>query len=586
MNYNEIFSKDNSIYETWRLCNADNPDLPAVEYFGKQWTFGEVDEMIDVYAHAFMSLLPDRSKSVTFCVPTLPSMIFAFYALNKIGVRANFISDAILKSDASKYLDDTDSEILFILDKFYSNVATEVNKTKVKTIIVVSLMNDVGDLSKLIQQIKLSNPDLKRVPKFLIKNKMKSAFSKIKAKYAVCGKEIINLSEFISFSENNTTPVEQRFTPNETAVVLYTGGSTGIPKGVEKTNEEFLAMARIYVKMNFFNLKAGARKLVLIPPNHPTSFVHSIILPWVSGKTLVLQPIYSKLTFAYDLFNLKPQILIAAPSHYATLPKCSLPDGALSHLKVAFCGGEAVSLELANSVNNALERLGAQRPCIISCYGMSELGPLTHNSFFMSTPLNKVGSPIPEVVARIVDDSGNILGDNIRGNLEIKTPCRMKGYFKQPELTKVFFTDDGFAITGDIAVRDEDGNYDVLGRATDLIVAPDGTKVYLFDIERIVYKDSAVLECEVIGLEVGGKKVPVVHIILNPEYIEKDEEVIPRIHKLCQEHLTKNEMPQGYKIRETFATNQISAKRDIASLALERDGYFAVENGVLRAVSF
>ena len=83
---------------------------------------------------------------------------------------------------------------------------------------------------------------------------------------------------------------------------------------------------------------------------------------------------------------------------------------------------------------------------------------------------------------------GKLLGDNIRGNLEVKTPCRMKGYFKQPDLTAEFFTDDGFAITGDIAIRDENGYYDVLGRASDSILASDGSKVFLFDIEEMIYE--------------------------------------------------------------------------------------------------
>ena len=104
MIHKEIFNHDNSIYETWRLCNAGHPDLPAIEYFGNQWTFVETDVMIDIYARAFMSLLPDKSKSVTFCVPTLPSTLFAFYALNKIGIRANFVSHTILPSDPKEYI--------------------------------------------------------------------------------------------------------------------------------------------------------------------------------------------------------------------------------------------------------------------------------------------------------------------------------------------------------------------------------------------------------------------------------------------------------------------------------------------------
>ena len=572
MNLKEIFNQDNSIYETWRLCNAGHPDLPAVEYFGNQWTFAETYEMIDVYARAFMPMLPDKTKSVTFCVPTLPSTLFAFYALNKIGIRANFVSHTILPSDPKEYIDETDTEILVLFDGFFPVVAEGIAKTNARKIIIVSLADGVETI-----------PDYVPDP---IRAMLQKSYSAKKIQAAMPQLEILPLDDLVAIGRRSSETVESIYNKGETAVVLYTGGSTGVPKGVEKTNEEFASMAYIYSQIDFFGGKAGDRNLVFIPPNHPTCFVHSIVIPHLAGVTHILQPIYSKNTFAYDLLYLKANIVMAAPSHYATLPECDLPDGALVHLNMPFCGGEAVSVELAVSVNNALRRLGVKNPNLLIGYGMSEIGPMTHIPIGVTGLLNKVGKPLPGVNSRIVDDNGSILGDNTRGNLEIKTPCRMKGYFKQPELTKVFFTEDGFAKTGDIAIRDEDGNYDVLGRASDSIVAHDGSKVYLFDIERVVYKDMTVLECEVIGLEAGGAKVPVVHIVLNAEYTGKIEETVLRIHNLCREHLSENEMPHGYKIREAFGTNPISAKRDYRALELERDGFLMPDGDGMRDVSF
>jgi len=572
MDLKEIFSKDISIYETWRLCNAEHPDLPAIEYFGNQTTFKQTDEMIDVYARAFMSLLPDRTKSVTFCVPTLPSTLFAFYALNKIGIRANFVSHTILPSNPKEYIDESDTEVLVLFDGFFSTVTEGIAGTSLRKIVITSLADGVDTVPDYV-------PEQVRA----LLHKSNSA-QKIQA--AMPHMNVISLDDFVAIGEQSTVAVDSIYNKGETAVVLYTGGSTGIPKGVEKTNEEFTAMLRIYTQVDYFGLKAGERFLVIAPPNHPTVFVHCIVLPWLIGVTKVLQPIYDKYTFAHDLFYLKAKSVMAAPSHYAVLPACEFPNGALSHLNTAFCGGEAVSVELAVSVNKALERLGVKNPYLLIGYGMSEIGPLTHIPVGVLNLQNKVGKPLPGVVSRIVDDKGCIQGDNIRGNLEIKSPCRMKGYFKQPELTKAFFTEDGFAKTGDIAIRDENGYYDVLGRASDSIVAHDGSIVYLFDIERVVYKDIAVLECEVTGLEADGAKVPVVHIVLNAEYTGKVEETILRIHNLCREHLSENEMPHGYKVREAFGTNPISQKRDYKALELERDGFLMPDGDRLRDVSF
>jgi acyl-coenzyme A synthetase/AMP-(fatty) acid ligase len=282
----------------------------------------------------------------------------------------------------------------------------------------------------------------------------------------------------------------------------------------------------------------------------------------------------------------KIELAMAAPSHYATLLNSGLKADDLSLLRLAACGGEPVSYELAAAISKTLEKAGAICPWVSLGYGMSELGPTVFTSNNKSNIHNKVGGIISDVEVRIVDDDGKILGENEKGHLEVKSPYRMKGYFKQPELTKAFFTVDGFAKTGDIAMRDENGYYDVLGRATDYIIAPDGVKVYLFDIERVVYKDSTVAECEVIGLEVNGKSIPIVHIVLNTEYLGKDTEVILRVHKLCKEYLTESEIPQGYKIREAFGTNPISTKRDYQALMVEREGFYAIEGDEVREVMF
>ena len=570
--YEEIFSQDHSIYETWRLCNAGHPDLPAMEYFENQYTFKQCDELIDVYAKAFLEMLPDKNRSVTFCVPTLPSTIIAFYALNKIGVRANFVSHTVLPTNPKEYLEDTDTEILILFDGFFKAVASSIKKVKLKKVIIISLSDDVETIPDYV-------PDQLR--KYL---QMTGAAKKIKL--ALLSKKVLSLEKFVNIGKKSKKNVESVYNKGDTAVVLYTGGSTGIPKGVEKTNEEFTYMARIYAQMDNHDIRPGDRNLLLIPPNHPTNFVHGITIPWLFGPTQVLQPIYNKDTFANDLYISKAQNTLAAPSHYATLMNCKLPDGALSNLKWAFCGGEAVSPELAVATNKELKRLGVINPYLVIGYGMSEIGPMAIFEQNNPTLGHKVGKPIPEVIARIVDDNGNILGSNKRGNLEIKTPCNMKGYFKNPKLTKEFFTDDGYAITGDIAICDEDGFYDVLGRATDSIIIPDGMKIYLFDIERVVYKDPAVLECEVVAIEAESIKYPVVHIVLNPEYIGQDAQIIKRIHQLCKEHLKDFEMPRGYKIRDNFGTNPISQKRDYQALLLERDGYFAVDGDDLVEIDF
>ena len=569
-NCNTSNKNDSSIYEAWQLTNLNHPELPAIEYFGNQWTFKQCEDLIDIYAHAFSSLLPDKTKSVTFCTPTLPSTFFAFYALNKIGIRANFISHTVLPSNPIEYIEETDTEVLVLFDGFFKSVAKSLRKVKLKKIIIVSLSDGVKTIPEYTSE---------RLRPYLQKSN-----SAKKINLVMPFKKIMSLDRFTSIGLKSTVAIKEAYNTSDVAVVLYTGGSTGVPKGIEITNETTNNLIEAY--KNITNIDPGTRCLVLIPPNHPTSFMISMLMPWRYGATQVLQPIYNKDSFANDLINTKSQFTMAAPSHYATLLNTNLQKGDFSFLRTAFCGGEPVPFDLAIALNDVFERAGVQKPELALGYGMSEIGPMAIFTPNAKGLVNKVGQPLPGVKCRIVDERNNILEDKHRGLLEINTPMRMKGYFKQPELTKAFFTEDGYAITGDIAVRDENGYYDVLGRASDSIVTPDGTKVYLFDIERVVYKDVAVLEAEVVGLNVKGTEIPVVHIVLHTEYIGKDKEIILRIHKLCKEHLSENEIPQGYKIREAFGTNPISTKRDYQALALERDGYYMVDGDEVVEVSF
>ncbi len=555
----EVKVINGSIYDQWLHSNRKNFNVSGIEYFEKKVTFEDINKMIDVYARAFKSLRNNENSSVTICGPLIPSTIYSFYALNKLGVRVNFVSPNLIAVNGKKYIDDNETETLIILDRFYPSVVTELKKTSLKNVILTSLSDDV-DLNlkeklggtQIYDSIKTEQLD----------NKLS---------------EFLNLEKLLKVGENKNDEIVSKYERDSSAVILYTGGSTGVPKGVEITNEGMTNMYKICLEQEY-DYEVGDRNLCLIPPNHPTSFVHCLVTPWLYGTTQVLQPIYDKKTFANDLKNLKVQYAMGAASHYATLLKSNLKENDLAHLKWAFCGCEPVSYELARNINKVFERTGVQNPYLALGYGMSELGPMCMLSYKIPGLYNKVGRPVPTAKARIRDiKTGKFLGSNKRGKLEIKTPCRMKGYYKNPELTKQFFMDDGYARTGDIAVRDEFGNYEVLGRENDSFEAPNGEIIYLFDIENFIYQDDAIMEAEVVKIPVNdgiNKWLPLVHVVLKPEYIGQEKAIIQRLHKKCLNKFKGFYIPKGYKVRKEFETNLASGKRDYLSLLDEREGFY------------
>jgi len=544
--------------------------MPAIEYFGNQTTFSETNKKIDLYARSFKELQKDPESSVTFCTPTLPSTKFFFYALNKLGIRANFVSDTILPSDGTRYLDETKTEILVVFDQFYPKLAEAIARTSVKNILIVSL-------SDCIETIPEHFPD-----------KLKYALSAngaeaIKNK-AIPGKEYFSLEDYTKISNGKNYPVDSVCSSDKTAVILYTGGSTGIPKGVEKTNAEFVAMGNIYDDPELgLNVKAGERNGIFIPPNHPTSLVNSMVAQWFFGTTNVLQPIYNRFTFPYDIFNLKLNIAVAAPSHYFTFPNTDLPDGALKGFRLPMCGGEAVNERLYDKVNSALKRLGAQNPLTVA-YGMSEIGPLA-----IMTVGRRAGKPVPGADMRLIGIDGNEIIGPGRGKGEIRNPgLHMKGYYKEPELTKEFWTVDGYAITLDIFDRDKGGYYDAKGRAEDYFTDASGEIHYMFDIENFLSVNESVLEVEIQKLVIdrGSIEIPVAHLVLDNNAGKNEAEIIRELSEMCEKGLQKEKRPLGYRIHHEFGTNPISTKRDYQALALIRDGYYNNDSNGLFEISF
>jgi Acyl-CoA synthetases (AMP-forming)/AMP-acid ligases II len=573
-----VITTNMSFYQYWRDINQANSSLKALEYFGKSWTFTEVKQMIIKYAKAISKLKIENGKSITICAPLIPASTVLIYAANMLGIQINLISEELLKYNPKKYLEETDTDTLIILDVFLHKVTPQaVYATNIKNIILISFADDSLSPEAIIEKLKLPN--------------LFGAFTMAGVPEHI---NLMNKEQFYNFGEDVLDDPISVFVPESTAVVLYTGGSTGIPKGVELYNEKINRVAQLCTEVNLDYIP-GDRNLLLIPPNHPTSLVHGLIAPWAcheGGITQVCQPIYNRFTFAKDIVENNIQSVVAAPSHYATLPTSGLNPGDLVNFKNPFCGGEPIPYELALAINKALSHASCKTE-LIYAYGMSELGPTAMVSPHVKGLGNKVGKPVPGVEVRIVDDEGNILGANQRGNLQIKAECAMKGYFKNAELTKSFYTKDGFGKTGDIAIKDDNGYYSVPGRAGDSYVIKSNDKterIYLFDIENYVYKAApeVILEAEAVGLSIENKseKIPVVHIVLNEEYKNREEEALILLTEKCNAELNCHEIPKGFKFRDKFATNSASGKRDFKSLTKERDDYLRYNDGKVEKISF
>ena len=516
--------------------------------------------MAEDYAKAFLSIGVKNGDVVTVVTAGTMDTILYFAGLNKIGAVIQFVNPNYMKFNSKKYINDTGCKILICLDRFYPLIKDAIAETNVSTIIAPSISEYFSPLYKSIIRGK-----------------------KIKKSERISGVKYYNLKEFLKKGTDEDNPLSEiSYEISKPAIITYTSGTTGDPKGVVHTNDSMNNMLDIYQISGGFGASEGVRNLVLITPMYLTSFVHSVIGPMSVGAINILQPIYRPKNLGKDIMKYKPETVVASKAHYIYLEEAKLKRGSLHNTKYAYCGGEAISRAVAQRINKTLEYYGIA-PMVLG-YGQTEFGTMTMFNIDIPDRVNESGILIPKVRAKIVDfKTGKDVLEGERGELWIQSPAVMKEYFNNQSATDAFFVQDEngetWAKTGDVAEIKYRYNgepvYEVSGRASDSFVDEEGNIVYLFDIEMKVEEASGVREAEVVSLTVDGRKVPVVHLILDEESKGKEQEILSKIDSMLRENAaSKNAVPYAYKIRDGFATSPISGKRNYEILQYETEGYF------------
>lgn len=552
--------------------SSENLKITAFESLGgSSIDYKTFFEMVNVYAKGFLEIGIQNRDMVSICSAGTLDTMLNFAALNRIGATAQFVNPNYLKVNGKKYIDDTNTKLLICMDRFYPLVKQELEKTNIKKI----LLSSMSEYSSFLYKIIISRKKVKkedRIPKV----------------------EYIELPDFIRKGENSNIKIERiQYEKEKPAVIAYTSGTTGDPKGIVHTNDSINNMISIYAMTGGFGPGRGDRNLVLIPPMYLTSFVHSLFGTMILGPTNILQPIYDASTLGRDLKKYEPKTVIASKAHYINLKNSNLKKDSLSFLQYPYCGGEAFSKATITKINKILEYYGI--PPVILGYGQSELGTMAMFNSDVPSRTNESGILIPEVEAKILDlKTKEPVKRGERGELYIKTPAMMKEYLNNKEATSKFIVIDNegnkWGKTGDIAaiIGEHEGKdiYEVFGRKTDSFISKEGKIIYLFDIENKVEEIKFVKEAEIISLNINDENVPIAHVILDEKMnIDEKSAVIYINEKLKESFSDSNYIPYAYKIRKKFATSPISGKRDYKILESELDNFYKVnENNELEIV--
>lgn len=514
-----------TIFEYMKADNEKYLNNIALKYFNTKITYKQFFEKIEDCEKAFVVNGIKDGDIVTICMPNTPEAVIAFYALNKIGAVANMIHPLSGQTEIKNFINEVNSKLIITIDIACNKVLNVADDTKLEKIITVTPADSMGFIAK-------------RMYKYT-KNAVKIPSDS----------RLVSWDKFIKTGETvkDISNKEIIYTENKLAVILHTGGTTGKPKGVMLTNDNFNAMVEQFFKGEN-NFERGDSILAIMPVFHGFGLCSSIHLPLSVGVHPILIPKLNGKKLDKVFKKYKPNNIIGVPTLFkGMLTNKKLKDMDMSYLKYVVSGGDLVKDSLESDINDFLKQHGSKAK-LSKGYGLSEaVAGVTFASKDYNFP-SSIGIPMTDTNIKIVNPGTNdeLLNGEI-GEMCIKSPSVMEGYYNNLEETENVLQDN-WLHTGDLGYC-ENGIFYFAQRKGNMIISS-GVNVYPSNIEQVIETHEAVAVCAVIGIYHSYKmQVPKAYIVLKEGY-ESSEELKNEIDSLCRKNLNIYSIPYSYEFRE------------------------------------
>jgi len=511
---------------------ARYPENIAIEYYGRTYTYRAFYEMIRDTAKSLKSQGVKEGDTIAICMPNTPEAILMFYAANMVGALVSLIHPLSAEKEIQNYINGSGAIFLLSLDLVYDKVHNIVDNTCIKKIVIAS----AGD-------------SLKTIKKFLYKFKNRGTVPKIELT-----DDIMTWNEFINYGYDYQGEIACLKGANDPAVILYSGGTSGDPKGILLTNMNFNALALSCHKM-IEQSGVGESILAILPIFHGFGLGVCIHTTLGCGMRVVLVPNFNPKDFGKLLHKHKISIVCGVPSLFESLTKTSMGKNDLSKLKSAISGGDFMSKDLKNKVDTYFREHGSNAEIRVG-YGLTEA-----SAAICVTPTGEyressIGVPFPDTyikVVRVGTHDEVPYGED--GEICISGPTVMMGYLNNLEETiqTLQIHEDGrtWLHTGDVGSMDKDGFVYFKQRVKRIIIS-NGYNLYPSYIETIINSHPDVFTSTVIGIP-HPKKVQVAkaYIVLK-DGVKPSKDVEKSIRLHCEKNLARYSLPAVYEFRESL----------------------------------
>mgnify|MGYP001131887365 CR=1 FL=1 len=514
-----------SLVQLMEQAFRDYADRTAYSFMGKDISFGETDALSRRLAAYLQGLGLARGDRVALMMPNVPQYPVAVAAVLRAGFVVVNVNPLYTPRELEHQLKDSGAKAIVIIENFAATLQACIANTAVKHVVLCAMGDRLGLKGLLVNYVVRSVKKL--VPPYQLPGAVR--FNDALAKGASA-----------AFSQ-------PELMPDDIALLQYTGGTTGVSKGAVLLHRNVIAnvlQSEAWNAPATSKIPAGEQPTAVcaLPLYHIFAFTVNMMLSMRTGGKTILIPNPRDLAavlkeLSGHRFHSFPAVntLFNGLAHH---PQFNTVDW--SHLKVSVGGGMAVQAAVAKLW---LEKTGCP---ICEGYGLSETSPSAScNPVTAKEFSGSIGVPIPSTYMRILDDDGHdISATGQPGEIAIKGPQVMAGYWQRPDETAKVMTEDGYFKTGDIGTMDERGYFKVVDRKKDMVLVS-GFNVYPNEVEDVVALMPGVLECAVVGVpdDRTGEAVKLVIVKKDPALTEA------QVREFCKANLTGYKQPKVVEFR-------------------------------------
>ncbi|UXI02107.1 long-chain-fatty-acid--CoA ligase FadD [Photobacterium sp. TY1-4] len=519
-----------SLVEMFEQSVQKYADQTAFINMGQVMTFRKLEERSRAFAAYLQNELKlQKGDRVAVMMPNLLQYPIALFGILRAGCVVVNVNPLYTPRELEHQLNDSGAKAIVIVSNFAHTLETVVKNTGVKHVVLTSLGDQLSRpkgtlVNFVVKYIK------KMVPKYHLPHatSMRMALRK--------GRRMQYVKPFMS--------------GNDTAFLQYTGGTTGVAKGAILTHRNMLANV-MQAKGAYGPVLTEGRELIVtaLPLYHVFALtVNCLLFIEMGGRNLLITNPRDIPTFVKELQRYPFTAITGVNTLFnALVNNEDFHELDFSNLRLSVGGGMAVQRAVAEKWKQITGNY------LLEGYGLTECSPLVAAYPYDLVDYNgSIGLPVPSTDVRIVDEEGQVLANDQVGELQVRGPQVMQGYWQRPEATKEVLTADGWLSTGDIVKFDEDGFLHIVDRKKDMILVS-GFNVYPNEIEDVVALHSKVLEVAAIGQPSGASgEVVKVCVVKRDPSLTRDELLMH-----CREHLTGYKVPKVVEFRDELPKTNV-----------------------------